>query len=58
MLMNASGIRRHIGDLHLSPNALHVLDRHVCVVLDKAKALTLENNRRRIDGVIMRRCIL
>jgi hypothetical protein len=59
-LVKGSAVRRELrtrSGIQVSPEALDVLDRHVRAVLDKAEKATIEDNRRRLDGVVMRRCI-
>lgn len=55
-LLKASAVRRKL-DVQVSPEALDVLDRHVRQVLDQAEKATVEDGRRRLDGILMRRCL-
>lgn len=59
-LVKASAVRRELrlrSGIQVSPEALDVLDRHVRSILAEAEKATVKDNRRRLDGVVMRRCI-
>ena len=59
-LVKASAVRRELrssSGIQVSPEALDVLDRHVRTILTEAEKATIKDDRRRLDGVVMRRCI-
>ena len=56
-LLKASAVRREMTGLQVSPEALAVLDRHIRAVLAEVAKATLAEDRRRVDGIVMRRCI-
>jgi hypothetical protein len=59
-LVKASAVRRLLrgrSGVQVSPEALDVLDRHVRQLLDMAEKATVKDERRRLDGVLMRRVL-
>ena len=57
-LLKESVVRRYLGDIQLAPDAIVVLNRSLATMLREAAEETINQGRRRIDGVIMRRVCL
>ena len=55
-IIKAAAVRRGLA-VQISPEALAVLERHVGALLTEGERLTLEDERRRLDGITMRRCL-